>query len=76
MSSSSGMAVSVSESSRSWSPGLPSRAGTCQKWGRGSVNDACEEPLSSRLKDLGALREPWLPSDCRKAIWISCFDLR
>ena len=50
--------VSLSPS-RSWSPGSPSRAGTCPEWRRATL---------LALKDSGELRVPWLPSDARKRL--------
>ena len=69
-SSSSGIAVSVSQSSRSWSPGTPSRAVTCLQWSRAlsmmpaKSHSARAEGFGRTVRAMAALRR-------RRAIWIS-----
>ena len=60
--SSSGIAVTVSKSSRSWSPGPQSRVGTCLQVVQSSVNDACEDPLCPRWRIREICCVPWLLS--------------
>ena len=74
MPSSSGMAVSVSESSRSWSAGLPSRAVTCHQWCKAlSVMPA--KSHSARAKGFGRTARAMAALQRRRAIWISYFHL-
>ena len=66
--SSCSIAVSVSKSSTSWSPGPPSRAGTCFQWCRALsiVPSALAEGFGRSARATAALRR-------RRATWISCF---
>ena len=74
-SSSSGIAVSFSKSSRSWWPGPQSMAGTCLQWCRAlsmmpaKSHSALAEGFGRTARAMAALRR-------RRAIWISCIHLQ
>ena len=74
-SSSSGIAVSVSKSSRSWSPGPPSISGTRPQWCR-ALSMMPAESHSARAEGFGRTARAMAALRRRRAIWISCFHLR
>ena len=71
-SSSSGTAVSVSKSSRSWSPGPPSRAGTRPQWCR-ALSMMPAKSHSARAGGFGRSARVMAALRRKRAICISCF---
>ena len=76
MSSSSGIAVSVSKSSRSWSPGSASRAGTCRQWCRALSMMPAKSHSCRAWKESGELRVPWRPSAAGERFGCRVYRLR
>ena len=70
-----GIAVSVSESAWSWSPGPPSRGRTCPQWCR-ALSMIPAKGHSARAGGFGRTARAMTALRRRRAIWISCFHLR